>query len=200
MKTKIISLSFLFCFSFDNSYGQTNNAYVEFLGIGLMGSINYEKMIVADKIFAMASLVYFNLEEKDTFDVYNVITEQSLSITPICLGAIYMYGNKLKVEAGGGIAYWITSYEWDAQFTGIGDIGFTEGGNYLNFYSTLGLRYQNPKGGMNFKVGLSPIYLNIEGVRETIIFPHLSFGYSWQLLKKNLPKPHIRGIFSLLDR
>ena len=44
------------------------------------------------------------------------------------------------------------------SFTGIGDIGFTEGGNYLNFYSTLGLRYQNPKGGINFKVGLSPIY------------------------------------------
>ena len=43
MKTKIISLSFIFCFSFDNSYGQTNNAYLELLGIGLMGSINYEK-------------------------------------------------------------------------------------------------------------------------------------------------------------
>ena len=183
MKTKIISLSFLFCFSFDNSFGQTNNAYVEFLGIGLMGSINYEKMIVADKIFARASLGYFNLVEKDTFDFNygadNVITEQSLSITPICLGAIYIYGNKLKVEAGGGIAYWITSYEGEAEFTGIGDIGFTEGGNYLNFYSTLGLRYQNPKGGINFKVGLSPIYLNIEGVRETINFPHLSLGYSW---------------------
>ena len=68
MKTKIISLSFLFCFSFDNSYGQANNAYVEFLGIGLMGSINYEKMMVTDKIFARASLGYFNLVEKDTFD------------------------------------------------------------------------------------------------------------------------------------
>ena len=65
------------------------------------------------------------------------------------------------------------------SFTGIGDIGFTEGGNYLNFYSTFGLRYQNPKGGLNFKIGLSPIYLNIEGVRETINFPHLSLGYSW---------------------
>ena len=183
MKIKIISLTFLSCFFFENLYGQTNNAYVEFLGVGLLGSVNYEKMIVPDKIFARVSLGYFNLVEKDTFDLYNVtdsvITEQKLSITPICLGANYMYGNKLKVEAGVGIAYWVTSYEGEAELIGIGDIGFTEGGNYLNFYSTLGLRYQKPEGGINFKIGLSPIYLNIEGVRETINFPHLSLGYSW---------------------
>ena len=183
MKLKIISLTFLFCFSSENLYGQTNNAYVEFLGVGLLGSVNYEKMIVPDKIFARVSLGYFNLVEKDTFDfpngTDNVITEQRLSITPICLGANYLYGNKLKVEAGVGIAYWVTSYEGEAELIGIGDIGFTEGGNYLNFYSTLGLRYQNPEGGINFKIGLSPIYLNIEGVRETINFPHLSLGYSW---------------------
>ena len=177
MKLKIISLTLLFCFSFENLYGQANNAYVEFLGVGLLGSVNYEKMIVPDKIFTRASLGYFNLVERDTTD--NVITEQKLSITPICLGANYMYGNKLKVEAGVGIAYWITSYEGEVELIGIGDIGFTEGGNYLNFYSTLGLRYQNPDGGINFKIGLSPIYLNIEGVRETINLPHLSFGYSW---------------------
>ena len=179
MKIKIISLTFLFCFFFENLFGQTNNAYVEFLGVGLLGSVNYEKMIVPDKIYTRISLGYFNLVERDTLDFYNVITEQKLSITPICLGANYMYGNKLKVEAGIGIAYWMTSYEGEAELIGIGDIGFTEGGNYLNFYSTLGLRYQNPDGGINFKIGLSPIYLNIEGVRETINFPHLSFGYSW---------------------
>ena len=183
MKIKIISILFLFCFYFQNLNGQTNNAYVEFLGVGLMGSINYERMVVPEKVFARASLGYFNLVEKDTFDVYygtdNYITEEKLRITPICLGANYMFGNKWKVEVGGGISYWIISYEGEAELTGFGDIGFTEDGKYFNFFSSLGLRYQNPEGGINFKVGLSPTYANIEGVRTTFNFPHLSLGYAW---------------------
>ena len=90
-----------------------------------------------------------------------------------------MFGNKWKVEVGGGISYWMTSYEGEGELTGFGDTVFTEDGKYLNFYSTLGLRYQNPEGGINFKVGLSPTYTNIEGVRATFNFPHLSLGYAW---------------------
>jgi len=184
MKIKIILILFLICSCSQNLNGQTNNTYIEFLGVGLMGSVNYEKMVVPDQVFARVSLGYFNIVEKDTFDVFygtdNYITEEKLRITPICLGVNYMVGNKWRLELGGGIAYWIISYEGESEFTDFG--GFTEvseGGNYFNLYSTIGLRYQKPEGGINFKLGLSPTYAKIEGEKATFNFPHLSIGYSW---------------------
>ena len=102
MKIKIILILLLVCSYSENLNGQTNNIYIEFLGVGLMGSVNYEKMLVPDKVFARVSLGYFDIVEKDTFDVYystdNYITEDKLRITPICLGANYMVGNKLSLE------------------------------------------------------------------------------------------------------
>ncbi len=177
MRIKIISILFLLCFSQQKLNGQINNIYVEILGLGLMGSINHEIMLVPDKAYVRASLGYFNYAEKDN-DV-DYVTEQNLSITPIGLGANYMIGNKLKIEVGGGTAYWMTSYEGESTSIGFVDnenIEFKASGNYFNFYSTIGLRYQSPKGGINFRVGLSPIYLNIDGIKETLNLPYLSLG------------------------
>ena len=52
MKIKIILILFLIFSYSKNLNGQTNNTYIEFLGVGLMGSVNYEKMLVPDKVFA----------------------------------------------------------------------------------------------------------------------------------------------------
>ena len=35
---------------------------------------------------------------------------------------------------------------------------------------------KNPKGGLNFRIGLSPIYINIEGIKATLNYPYLSIG------------------------
>jgi len=184
MKIKIILILFLVFFYFENLNGQTNNIYIELLGVGLMGSVNYEKMLVPDKVFARVSFGYFDIVEKDTFDVFygtdTYITEDKLSITPICLGANYMVGNKWRLELGGGIAYWIISYEGESELTGFGGLTeVSEGGNYINLYSTIGLRYQKPEGGITFKVGLSPTYAKIEEEKATFNFPHISIGYAW---------------------
>jgi len=175
MKIKIISILFLICSYFQELNGQTNNTYIEFLGVGLMGSVNYEKMVVPDKVFARVSL-------GDLSDIETDETAPKLKITPICLGVNYMVGNKWRLELGGGIAYWIISYEGESQFYNFDNTEFvviTGDGNYFNLYSTLGLRYQNPEGGINFKFGLSPTYAKIEGVQITFNLPHLSIGYSW---------------------
>ena len=183
MRIKIISILFLLCFSQQKLNGQINNIYVEILGLGLMGSINHEIMLVPDKAYVRASLGYLRHTVKDTFDIDygtdNFISEQTLTITPISLGANYLIGNKLKIEMGGGTTYWMTSYEGESTSIGFIDnenIEFKASGNYFNFYSTIGLRYQSPKGGINFRVGLSPIYLNIEGIKETLNLPYLSLG------------------------
>ena len=175
MKIKIISILFLICSYFQELNGQTNNTYIEFLGVGLMGSVNYEKMVVPDRVFARVSL-------GDLSDIETDETAPKLKITPICLGVNYMVGNKWRLELGGGIAYWIISYEGETQFNNFDNTEFvviTGDGNYFNLYSTLGLRYQNPEGGINFKFGLSPTYAKIEEEKETFNFPHLSIGYAW---------------------
>ena len=175
MKIKIISILFLICSYFQELNGQTNNTYIEFLGVGLMGSVNYEKMVVPDKVFARVSL-------GDLSDIETDETAPKLKITPICLGVNYMVGNKWRLELGGGIAYWIISCEGEAQFNNFDNTEFvviTGDGNYFNLYSTLGLRYQDPEGGITFKLGLSPTYAKIEGEKATFNLPHLSIGYSW---------------------
>ena len=173
MKIKIISILFLICSYFQELNGQTNNTYIEFLGVGLLKSVNYEKMVVPDRVFARVSL-------GDLSDIETDETAPKLKITPICLGVNYMVGNKWRLELGGGIAYWIISYEGESELTGFGGLTeVSEGGNYFNLYSTIGLRYQKPEGGINFKLGLSPTYAKIEGEKATFNFPHLSIGYAW---------------------
>ena len=58
MKIKTI-LAFVFlCSSFQTVKGQTNNIYMELLGVGGMGSINYERMIIKDKLFAAGNEIW----------------------------------------------------------------------------------------------------------------------------------------------
>lgn len=183
MRFKFISLMLLFFISQERINGQNNNIYVEFLGLGLLGSVNHEIMLVPDKAYIRASLGYLIFTEKDTFDIDygtdNFIRDQTLTITPISLGANYLIGKKLKIEVGGGTTYWMTSLEGESTSIGFGsneNVNFKTSGNYFNFYSTIGLRYQNPKGGLNFRIGLSPIYINIEGIKATLNYPYLSLG------------------------
>ena len=69
MRFKFISLMLLFFISQERINGQNNNIYVEFLGVGLLGSVNHEIMLVPDKAYIRASLGYLIFTEKDTFDI-----------------------------------------------------------------------------------------------------------------------------------
>ena len=50
---------------------------------------------------------------------------------------------------------------------------------FTMFYTSIGIRYQNPEGGINVKLGLTPIIASIEGKSSTLNWPHLSLGYSF---------------------
>ena len=116
MKIKTI-LAFVFlCSSFQTVKGQTNNIYMELLGVGGMGSINYERMIIKDKLFARSSYGGFSFVPltftrlQIVYDDYgnevgSIISDVNSIINPLCLGAHYMFGKKWKVEIGGGISY-----------------------------------------------------------------------------------------------
>tara|TARA_B110000014_G_C19903805_1_gene467612 strand:+ start:156 stop:740 length:585 start_codon:yes stop_codon:yes gene_type:complete len=189
MKIKTILASVILCCSFQTVKGQTNNIYVEGLGVGLLGSINYERMIIPDKLFARASYGGFSISSTSLEDVYDdygyyigtVDSEVELSINPLCLGAHYMFGKKWKAEIGGGISYWMMSLDASAENATqeLGGISISEDGGYLMFYTSLGFRYQNPEGGLTFKLGVSPSILRYEGESASLPMPHIGVGYSF---------------------
>ena len=189
MKIKTILASVLLCCSFQTVKGQTNNIYAEFLGVGLLGSINYERMIIPDKLFARASYGGFSVSTTSSDPVYDdygyyigtIDSEVELSINPLCLGAHYMFGNKWKAEIGGGISYWMMSLDASAEYatSDVGGISISGDGGYLMFYTSVGFRYQNPEGGINVKLGLSPTLLRYEGESAQLPMPHIGLGYSF---------------------
>jgi len=189
MKIKTILASVLLCCFFQTVKGQTNNLYAELLGVGLLGSINYERMIIPDKLFARASYGGISVSTTSSDPVYDdygyyigtIDSEVELSLNPLCLGAHYMFGKKWKAEIGGGISYWMMSLDASAEdaTSDVGGISISGDGGYLMFYTSVGFRYQNPEGGINVKLGLSPTLLRYEGESAQLPMPHIGLGYSF---------------------
>jgi len=180
MRNKIIMAIVVLCCSFNSSKAQTNNIYAEFLGLGLLGSINYERM-VKDNIFARVSYGGFSVESTDEdYDYYNGWTtvDTKMSISPLSLGAHYLMGNKWKLEAGAGITYWMIGFDGGVG-SDVGTFSVSSDGGFLMFYGSLGIRYQNPEGGLNLKVGVSPIIASVDGETGTLPMPHLALGYAF---------------------
>ena len=179
MRNKTIMAIVVLCCSFNSSKAQTNNIYAEFLGVGLLGSLNYERM-VKDNIFARVSYGGFSIESTDYDDYWNEVTIKT-SINPLSLGAHYLMGNKLKLEAGAGITYWMISVDGSLENSeaDVGGISVTADGGFLMYYTSFGFRYQNPEGGLNLKAGISPIIVNVDGETGVLTWPHVSLGYSF---------------------
>ena len=180
MKIKSIIAALLLCCSLQPLKAQTNHIYGEFLGVGLLGGFSYERMVM-DKLAARVSYGGFTAtseswgtDEYGYIDPWSTVTTE-ISVKPLTVGAHYFFGNKFKAEIGGGISYWMISFSGGTS----GDVGtltIEEDGGLLNFYTSVGLRYQNPDGGITFKVGLSPTIVSGVG---SLPFPHIGLGYSW---------------------
>jgi hypothetical protein len=154
-------------------FPQTNHIYGEGLGVGLLGSINYEREVM-DKVFARVGIARMGgttTVYEDDYYGYGDPVEADFSIMPVIVGASYLMGNKWKLELGGGISYWMVSgnLSW-------GDVeGEEEDAALMTFYGVGGVRYQNPLGGITARAGLS--FLMIEDV--SVPWPHISLGYGF---------------------
>ena len=82
MNNKAIMVILMLSFSYSGAKAQTNNVYAEFLGLGLLGSINYERM-VKDNIFAWVS--YGDLVETEGFDYYYDVVKKQQEVNPLSL-------------------------------------------------------------------------------------------------------------------
>ena len=149
---------------------QNNHIYVEVLGVGLLGSLNYERMIM-DKVAARVGISSYSGTENEDGTTAGFVTDDGFSIMPFIAGASYLMGNKWKLELGGGISYWIVSGK-----VSFGPFDSNEkDASLLTFYGVGGVRYQNPEGGITYRLGIN--YLMIEDIG--IPFPYLSLGYEF---------------------
>ena len=172
---KMTILGFIALMSTSVVLPQTNNIYVEGLGVGLLASINYEREVM-DKVFARVGITRYSgtiTTYEDEYDYYggNDNVDVDFSIMPVIVGATYLMGNKWKLELGGGISYWMVSGsaefgDWESE---------EEDAGLMTFYGVGGFRYQNPLGGITLRAGLS--YLMIEDIAAA--WPHISLGYGF---------------------
>lgn len=164
MKLKILAL--LFVFISTSAIGQTvrdkaeslpNTVFVEALGIGFLGSINYERRLSKKPyLTARAGMGFY--------------TESSLHFTlPIAVQYLFELKQNHFIETGVG-------YTW-AQF-GADDCFFCDGtdntANYSNIYLSVGYRKHFANNWM-WKVNFSPLITNNHGENFKIWFG-ASFG------------------------
>ena len=72
------------------------------------------------------------------------------------------------------------SIEGSADLGGdVGGLSVTADGGFLMFYTSFGVRYQKPEGGLVLKAGVSPIIASVDGETGTLPMPHLSLGYAF---------------------
>jgi hypothetical protein len=135
-----------------------NCIYLEFLGNGLMYSLNYDRML-SNSIGFRIGAGFFSTNDRDSDDHLTVAT------FPATLNYIKGKG-KHKFEIGAGVMLLTVSGNIDLfDFEGSGLAGT----------ATFGYRYQPKKGGFVFRIGFTPLF----GEFGFLPFGGLSLGYSF---------------------
>ena len=162
-------------------FAQSNHIYLGGLGAGLGVSINYERQLSENgNLFLRGGYGMFSAENTSIEPSGNGLGlyTTKVSINPVIMGIHYLKGNKFKLDLGLGMSYWMISVEGDGSGA-LGGFDFGTEGSYANFYATIGLRYQNPDGGLTFGLGLSPTQISVENETGTLPLPHFNLGYSF---------------------
>ena len=152
-----------------------NKIYVELLGPGLFGSLNYEREIISDYQVS-ARLGYGSMTiESEPSPTGN--DDFGISINPLILGIHKSGGQKIKYELGFGISRWMfssnnsNSVETDLFGLLIDNIDLTF------YYASIGLKYEDPNGNWSFKIGFSPTITTEEFDNRILGLPHIGLGY-----------------------
>lgn len=134
---------------FQKSSLTANAMYLEILGQGAGLTINYDRLLFPNNLNRQ------NLAVRAGFGI-------SLYAFTVPVTLSYLLGNKHKAEIGIGLLYG----------EGGGEISTKE----VFPTACLGYRYQNPKGGVIFRIGFTPLYDPNEG-----LFPYggLSLGLTF---------------------
>jgi len=127
------------------SIGYSQNAvYGELLGPGLLGSMNYERMI-SEKLSVRVGYGGLTVEGADELSLV-----EEYKVTAIPIGVNYFMGGNHNLVIGGGID--LIKVEADVELLGL---NLSEG--LTAFYTSFGYRYQKDTGGLVF--GLNGYYI-----------------------------------------
>lgn len=141
-----------------------NTIFFEGLGNGILYTINYDRM-VADTWSARVGLMQISVDEIDVDSGGLTQATVSLRLVPITANKLKGEGNH-KLELGIGPMLILVS----------GDIEDTGGidGAGVGVTGTVGYRYQRPDGGINFRIGLTPLF-----TPSFLPWGGLSLGYTF---------------------
>jgi hypothetical protein len=164
-----LTLLFLFSFYFnsranlDHSTSKKNSIYIELLGIGGYGSLNFQREFIQVKKVKIGFRLGLS-----TYNITDFTTQFNPDIIiPFAIHA--QYGNKNNIELGLGQVI--------TNIVETNPISFTpERTTAIHANFTIGYRYQKPEGGFIFRINYSPI---IESYQAYKHWGGLSFGYAF---------------------
>ena len=145
LQSLIAVLLLLIVFS-QTGYSQTkpNSIYFEFIGNGVLYSINYDRLFTED-ISGRIGLMYLSKLDWIFFTIDDIV------IVPVTLN--YLIGNgSNKFEIGAGIDY--------LSVSGGSIFGLHANASESKVFgtATIGYRYQQADGGFLFRIGFTPVF------------------------------------------
>lgn len=172
MKFKLISTVavYLVCFSYETALAQVsagyrplNTIYIEALGMGGYGSINYERLLYQRKKLHIGMRMGLG-----TYRLRDFETNLNPDITvPFSVNAYY--GRTHHIEAGLGQTF--------TSIVGASPVDFAvERNNGLSSNFNIGYRYQKTSRGLMFRLNYSPILSTGQSVKH---WYGMSVGYSF---------------------
>ena len=137
---------FLFAFILSVGFSQTNFVKAEFLGPGILGSLNYERM-VGEKLGVRVGYGGLSGTTTDDLDL-----ETTVKITAIPIGVFYnaLGQNNHKLSVGGGID--MISIEITGEVFDLFGVDLSEGISAP--YGQVGYRYHRGTGGFHLSTDL----------------------------------------------
>ena len=159
----VVSFSLSSIAHLNDSIQKKNSVFIELLGIGGYGSLNFQREFIQVKKIKIGVRIGFS-----TYNLSDFTTQFNPDIIiPIAINA--QYGNKNNLELGLGQVI--------SNIVETNSISFSpERTTTLHGNFTIGYRYQKPKGGFIFRLNYSPI---VESYQDYQHWGGISFGYAF---------------------
>ena len=158
----------LFAFIFSVGFSQTNFVKAEILGPGILGSLNYERM-VGEKLGVRVGYGGLSLDATDETD----LTMTTVNLTAIPIGVFYnaLGQNNHKLSVGGGID--MITVTLDGAVIDLLGTDLSEGISIP--FGSFGYRYHRATGG--FHVSADYYIMMVDGATGTTV--GLGIGWSF---------------------
>jgi hypothetical protein len=167
---RIATIVYLFCFFFENASAQLltkrqplNTIYIEALGIGGYGSVNYERLIYTQKKIHIGARLGVG-----TYRLRDFETKLNPDLTvPFSINGYYGQTHHIEISVGQTFTSMVGASTQDFA---------VERKNTLSSNFSIGYRYQKSSRGLMFRVNYNPIISSSQSFKN---WYGLSLGYAF---------------------